>query len=72
MKKYCKYRDILIERSEYNRCEICGGFEYCETSTIIKTTCIGKTTLDQLTLDNEHQRLVNEYLRKKKLERILE
>jgi hypothetical protein len=58
---YCANRDILLDYDEFSNCRICGdSISNCKTVIILQNT------------RNNHKKLVNQYLRKQKLKRILD
>jgi hypothetical protein len=67
MKRYCKHKDILIESDDYYICPLCP--DKCETISIINSMISDDTTETRI---NCHNILIKNYLRKQKLNRILE
>jgi hypothetical protein len=83
MKIYCKHRDILKTFDEFTDCGTCYEEKkektnncWCETLSIINSDNTLNVNFMFCLLDLEsnetHKKLVNQYLRKQKLKRILE
>ena len=65
--RYCKHRDILMSEEKWSKCAMCYELfrNGCKTELLCRSTSMKKVL-------ELHENLVNEYLRKKKLERILD